>query len=159
MGYIRVDKELMENGAVVDILNDGSLFLKLRSARSKAVEAERQKQQAPYRNILLAGRPLPVGISHEIGQKIVVNAMIVGVAGTLPDGSSHGRIVDGKPVEFSKPDAAVLKANLDEAPDLEDDISTAAGVSATFERAAVSDANGDPAPSTVEAVQDAAGNS
>lgn len=158
MGYTRFDNTLAEQGAAVDILNDGTLFVKIRSARSKAVEGERHKQQAPYRNILLSGRPLPVGVAREIGQKIVMNSILVGLAGELPDGAKIGRVENGKPVEWALPDPDHLKRIFEEYPDFEEDVSTAAGVTATFEPLRVHDAKGEPAPSEPEAIGEAAKN-
>jgi hypothetical protein len=162
MGYTKVDNSLIEQGVAVDILNDGSLFVKLRASRAKAVEQERQKQQAPYRNILLAGRQLPAGVSRRIGQLITANAVVVGIAGTLPDGSTHGRIEtpeggEPRPVEFATVEPELLIRNFDEFPDFEEDVSAAAQTNATFAAVAV-DAKGDIAPGTREATEEAAKN-
>lgn len=159
MGYIRVDSNLIENGAIVDLLSDGTLFIKVRSTRAKAVEKERRAQQAPYRNILMAGRDLPPGVARTIGQKITANSVVLGVAGTLPDGSEVGKVVDGKPVTLDPVDPAHLIALFEEFPDFEEDVSSAAQANATFEREAVRDAEGNAQPTTHEAVVEAAGNS
>lgn len=162
MGYTRIDNTLAENGVAVDLLNDGTLFVKIRAARSKAVESERQKQQAPYRNIIMSGRPLPVGVAREIGAKIVVNAIVVGAAGTLPDGAEVGKVANGKPVEIAPLDPEHLARLLNEFPDFEEDISGAAAVNATFAAVAgakaLVDGDGEPAPTAGEAVQEASKN-
>jgi hypothetical protein len=154
MAYVRVDSDLAENGVAVDMLNDGSLFVKIRSASAKAVEQERQRQQAPYRNIILSGRPLPPGIARELGQKITANAVVMGLAGVDPNGKAWGKIEDGKPVEFAKPDADYLAELFDAFPDFQEDVSAASQTNATF--AAVAKVE---IPSTADAVAEAAGNS
>jgi hypothetical protein len=132
MGYLRVDSSLAENGVAVDILNDGTLFVLLRSSSSKIVEAERQRQQAPYRNIILSGRPMQPAIARELGQKITANAVVVGCAGTLPDGTACGRVVEGKPVEFGKVEPDALIKLFNDFPDFQEDVSNASQTNATF---------------------------
>lgn len=161
MAYIRTDAALMEKGVAVDMLNDGSLFVMVRANRSKTVEAERTRQQAPYRNIVLSGRPLPPGVAKQIGHKITANAIIAGAAGVLPNGVPVGKVENGQPVEFAKVEGADMVRILEEYPDFEDDVNNAAAATATF--AAVT-APAEPAvhvpeaPTLSEAATAAAGN-
>ena len=157
MAYIRVDKTLMENGVVVDMLSDETLFVQIRSSGAKAVDAERKKQQQPYRNILMAGRELPRDVARKIGLNVYANAVVVAVAGKLPDDREVGRIEGGKPVELVQLPADELIALFEAFPDFQDDISTAANSTATF-AAVDSPPTGEQEPTTGEAIEAAAKN-
>lgn len=160
MGYLKVDNDLSEKGVAVDMLSDGTLFVKIRASRSKIVEQERTKQQAPYKNILIAGRQLAPGIARLMGQKITANAVVAGIAGTLPDGRSVGWISNGKPTEFVTLPEADMIALFTEYPDFEEDVSGASQTNATFAapEAVVVDAAGALPPTLTEAVEEAAKN-
>lgn len=158
MGYTRVNNDLSENGVAVDLLSDGTLFVKIRASRSKKVEAERVKQQAPYKNILLGGRSLPPGVAREIGQKITAYAVIAGVAGELPDGTKVGIVTEGRPTSFESVDPDKLIALFNDFPDFEEDISGASQLNVTFAQPGIVDSTGERAPGTPEAAELATGN-
>ena len=160
MGYLKVDNDLSEKGVAVDMLSDGTLFVKIRASRSKIVEQERTKQQAPYKNILLSGRSLAPGIARLIGQKITANAVVAGIAGTLPSGEVVGKVADGKPTEFDTLSEERMIQEFTEYPDFEEDVSGASQTNATFAApdAGVKDSKGEESPTLPAAVEAAAGN-